>query len=324
MSEDEGSPRKAPEVHEEEEVDFNEQMDEKPDEKDDDEHGKHDDDEEGRGRKRARPEDKEGEELVTKLLEKPIAKRADTRGRRLLGSMMGHLMSAKTRLNKEGLLDPAKRRAAVAKADKARLEKEVMFGEKKLDRQYGWMKKYIQTQAEPPIFYLPRKHTAKTEALLDDSREAVEQKVNLLKAQLRHQTFSGLIDNFDSFEYPEKQHWQQQKQRHDEYQKKDQEEHHQEQEKGKTHEDEQDASRQDAHEKLVVTKKEASPRKRSRSGSAPRGEDREQDDHQQQQDREQQDRDDDHHDKDRAREREDSAPVQAKPVPGSPSPSPDE
>jgi hypothetical protein len=39
---------------------------------------------------------------------------------------------------------------------------------------------YVKTKATPPIFYLPAEHTSKTEALLKETRSAIEGKNNNL------------------------------------------------------------------------------------------------------------------------------------------------
>lgn len=153
----------------------------------------------GEGRKRPRNDVKESaEELVNKLLTRPIAKKADVRGRRLLGGLMSHLLSAKSRLKEEGLLDPSKRRATEAKADRAAQEKETQYLEKRLERHYTAMKNFIRTRAEPTVFYLPKKHTSKTQGRLDETKDAVEQKIKALKVHLR-------ATSYDPLEEPKKE-----------------------------------------------------------------------------------------------------------------------
>jgi len=145
-------------------------------------------------RKRGRETRGDADALVSKLMERPIAKKADVRGRRLLGAMMGHLVQAKSRLKAEGLLDPKKRIMAEVKADRAAQEKEMGYLERRLEKHYTAMKNFIRTRAEPTIFYLPKKHTPKTQSCLEETRSAIEQKINALKVHLRSTTFGEDVE----------------------------------------------------------------------------------------------------------------------------------
>lgn len=138
----------------------------------------------------------DAEALVSQLLKKPTAKQADNRGRRLLGSMMGHLVSARSRLKDEGLLDQRRRRqVAEDQSERIAKEKELVHLEKRLERHYTAMKNFIRTRAEPTIFYLPKKLSSRSEGNLEETRDAIEAKIKDLRVSLRAGTpFEGAPD----------------------------------------------------------------------------------------------------------------------------------
>merc|ERR1719343_957858 len=91
---------------------------------------------------------------------------------------------------------PKKSREEVAKqtrADQAQArergrkmhQKEMVLLQRRLEAHYGLMKQFIRTRSEPTIFYLPVKHTSKTERYLEETKVAIEQKISSLKAHLQ-------------------------------------------------------------------------------------------------------------------------------------------
>jgi len=162
----------------------------------------------GRGKRTRKKREKEG---------RPT--KADPRSRNLFGKMLGHLHSAKDRLNKEKTTKSGQMQmAALAKVDekvnltkmnikefrkgqfstnmveeKAKLvEIEKMIGEKeklllqrRLEQHYGLMMNFIRTKAQPTIFFMPAKHTRDSEKQLEETRAAIKHKISSLKVQLQ-------------------------------------------------------------------------------------------------------------------------------------------
>lgn len=56
---------------------------------------------------------------------------------------------------------------------------------KRLENHYGRMRHFIRTRAEPTIFYLPAKQTNLTTELLDDTRQAIDSKIDSLKETIK-------------------------------------------------------------------------------------------------------------------------------------------
>merc|ERR1719343_41973 len=90
---------------------------------------------------------------------------------------------------------PKKSREEVAKqtrADQAQArergrkmhQKEMVLLQRRLEAHYGLMKQFIRTRSEPTIFYLPVKHTSKTERYLEETKMAIDSKISSLKAHL--------------------------------------------------------------------------------------------------------------------------------------------
>merc|ERR1719163_1992108 len=69
--------------------------------------------------------------------------------------------------------------------DKSIEEKETLLLQKRLKQHYSLMMNFIRTKAEPTIFYLPAKHTPRTEQLLKETRVAIRHKVASLEADLQ-------------------------------------------------------------------------------------------------------------------------------------------
>mmetsp|Transcript_58757 Transcript_58757/g.177601 ORF Transcript_58757/g.177601 Transcript_58757/m.177601 type:complete len:308 (-) Transcript_58757:12-935(-) len=141
----------------------------------------------------------------------------DPRSRNLFGKMLGHLHSAKTRLESEkgwkttelnqkaqerlqeklslnrlniqewrkSQFEQQKREeeAKAKEIDKAIEEKELLLLQKRLEAHYSLMMNFIRTKAEPTIFYLPAKHTKDTEQMLKETRAAIKHKIASLKVQ---------------------------------------------------------------------------------------------------------------------------------------------
>jgi len=146
-------------------------------------------------------------------------KRNDPRSRNLFGKLLGHLHSAKTRLDSEKGSKAAElnakaqekieeklslskmnikefrkaqfgnrkkeEEAKVVEIDKSIEEMECLLLQKRLEGHYSLMMNFIRTKAEPTIFYLPAKHTKDTEHSLEETRAAIKHKVASLKVQLR-------------------------------------------------------------------------------------------------------------------------------------------
>jgi len=143
----------------------------------------------------------------------------DARSRNLFGKLLGHLQSAKNRLeNEKGwksteLNQKAQQRieqklckeklsiqelrrrqfdqqkkeeeAKAAQIDKTIEEKEMLLLQRRLESHYSLMMNFIRTKAEPTIFYLPAKHTKDTEHMLEETRGAIKNKIASLKVQLQ-------------------------------------------------------------------------------------------------------------------------------------------
>mmetsp|Transcript_45874 Transcript_45874/g.116663 ORF Transcript_45874/g.116663 Transcript_45874/m.116663 type:complete len:230 (+) Transcript_45874:1793-2482(+) len=90
---------------------------------------------------------------------------------------------------------PKERRRDAGKAnhepenDRATHDKEMHLLQQRLEGHYTDMKNFIRTRAEPTIFYLPAKHTSKTQRCLEETRSAIEQKIRALKVHLRSAVF---------------------------------------------------------------------------------------------------------------------------------------
>jgi len=125
---------------------------------------------------------------------------ADVRGRKIVGTLMGHLASAKKQLAEEGKPKKARRKATGSHEgtkrhercteeeqdiDRAIQEKEMLLLQQRLEGHYMHMKNFIRTKVEPTIFYLPVKHTPETERFLEETRRAIEQKIRSLKTHLQ-------------------------------------------------------------------------------------------------------------------------------------------
>jgi len=145
-------------------------------------------------------------------------KRPDPRSRNLFGKMLGHLHSAKTRLEKEkatkrseatqAVQDRVEEKLQLSKLNikefrksqfeaqkkeeeikASALEKEIedkvqQLLQRDLESYYSTMKNFIRTKAEPPIFYLPAVHTKETEHALEENRASIKHKIASLRVQL--------------------------------------------------------------------------------------------------------------------------------------------
>jgi len=145
--------------------------------------------------------------------------KADPRSRNLFGKMLGHLHSARNRLQTEKdskaaeLHQKAEKRieekialskvnikefrkdkfeqqkqeeaAKVLDIEKTIREKEMLLLQRRLERHYEKMMNFIRTQAEPTIFYLPKKHNKETERALEETKAAIKHKIASLKVQLQ-------------------------------------------------------------------------------------------------------------------------------------------
>eukprot|EP00929_Paragymnodinium_shiwhaense_P047325 TRINITY_DN23_c1_g1_i2.p1 TRINITY_DN23_c1_g1~~TRINITY_DN23_c1_g1_i2.p1 ORF type:complete len:369 (+),score=137.60 TRINITY_DN23_c1_g1_i2:95-1108(+) len=146
-------------------------------------------------------------------------KATDKRSRAMFGGLLGHLKAAKSRLETEkGWQSMQKRQEALQRLDEKMVaqsatqlekrkamfaeqrkeeeakskeitqtiaEKEALLLQRRLESHYSLMMNFIRTKAEPTIFYLPGRGTKKTDALLEDTRSAIKNKIRTLKTQLK-------------------------------------------------------------------------------------------------------------------------------------------
>ncbi|CAE7390746.1 unnamed protein product [Symbiodinium sp. CCMP2592] len=147
--------------------------------------------------------------------------KADPRSRNLFGKLLGHLHSAKDRLQKEktskmGELQQKalsrvedkvnlnkmnikefrkgqfekqlqEEQAKAAEIEKQIEEKEVLLLQRRLENHYSLMMNFIRTEVQPTIFFLPNKHTRDTEKQLEESRDALKNKIATLRMQFRQE-----------------------------------------------------------------------------------------------------------------------------------------
>ncbi|CAE7597935.1 unnamed protein product [Symbiodinium natans] len=147
--------------------------------------------------------------------------KTDPRSRNLFGKLLGHLHSAKDRLQKEktskmgelqqkamGRVEDkvnlnkmnikefrkgqfekqlVEEQAKAAEIEKQIEEKEVLLLQRRLENHYSLMMNYIRTEVQPTIFFLPAKHTRDTEKQLEESRDALKNKIATLRMQFRHE-----------------------------------------------------------------------------------------------------------------------------------------
>eukprot|EP00434_Breviolum_minutum_P009010 symbB.v1.2.007934.t1/scaffold495.1/size259991/18 len=166
-------------------------------------------------RKRKREEDAE----KRKKEGKPT--KTDPRSRNLFGKLLGHLHSAKERLQKEKTSKIGELRqkalsrveekvnvsrlnikefrkgefekqlveeqAKVAEIEKQLEAKEVLLLQRRLENHYSLMMNYICTEVHPPIFFLPAKHTRDTEKQLDNTRAGIKKKIATLRLSFRQE-----------------------------------------------------------------------------------------------------------------------------------------
>jgi len=146
-------------------------------------------------------------------------KKVDARSRLMFGKLIGHLQSAKKRLElekgwkstelnlkavarleqkltheKTNIKELRKRQfeqqrreeeLKVAQIEKNIEEKEILLLQRRLEGHYSLMMNFIRTKAEPTIFYLPAKHTKDTDHVLEETRAAIKHKIASLKVQLQ-------------------------------------------------------------------------------------------------------------------------------------------
>jgi len=136
----------------------------------------------------------------------PIKKSTKARNKMFMGNLLGHLAKAKTGLEKER--DTQKRRlqeeteervvvklreerktiAEQRQRDEAlrRLQaREMQFLNQRLNKHYNHMRNFIRTKSEPTIFFLPKKHNPVTLQLLQDTRDDIDRKLEILKEDLQ-------------------------------------------------------------------------------------------------------------------------------------------
>jgi len=75
-----------------------------------------------------------------------------------------------------------KRREEEIEIKKQRRAKAIEFDANEKEAHFRRLQRFIQTQAKPPLFYLPAKHTPETEKLLDESSKSIEALIEKLRA----------------------------------------------------------------------------------------------------------------------------------------------
>jgi len=90
-------------------------------------------------------------------------------------------------------------RAKQADADAKAEAKEMRALQGRLEDHYSSMKNFIRTRAEPTIFYLPAKLNGEAQRQLEETREAISQKIKSLKKHLRA-TAGGNDEQYDDSE----------------------------------------------------------------------------------------------------------------------------
>lgn len=191
---------------EKEKGDDDKENEEKDKEKDKDE----DDDkkEDGDDKKERRRSDKSGR-----------PKQSDPRSRNLFGKLLGHLHSAKSKLEMEKSAKSTELRQQASQRLEEKLntskmnikefrkhsfeqqikdeavksqelfkiiqEKELLLLQRRLESHYSLMMNFIKTEAQPTIFYLPSRHSRDTEQKLEDTRATIKHKIASLKVQLQ-------------------------------------------------------------------------------------------------------------------------------------------
>eukprot|EP00927_Polykrikos_kofoidii_P075506 TRINITY_DN7174_c0_g1_i2.p1 TRINITY_DN7174_c0_g1~~TRINITY_DN7174_c0_g1_i2.p1 ORF type:complete len:504 (-),score=89.73 TRINITY_DN7174_c0_g1_i2:177-1688(-) len=80
-------------------------------------------------------------------------------------------------------------------------QKEMSLLQHRLEAHYSLMKNFIRTRSEPTIFYLPVKHTPKTERYLEESKAAIDQKILSLRTHLQTMPDNDMIEGSDFEEH---------------------------------------------------------------------------------------------------------------------------
>ncbi|KAF4680265.1 hypothetical protein FOZ60_013774 [Perkinsus olseni] len=141
----------------------------------------------------------------------PQIRESMKRNRRMFGNLLGHLGSAKQRLEKDRKRDAAQRQEECAqrveaklarqrnnlreirrleweerrKQDRERLEqvlkemeaKKIELLKIRLQSHYKQMTGFIRTNAQPSVFYLPKHHNSESKELLEQTKQQIEQKI---------------------------------------------------------------------------------------------------------------------------------------------------
>lgn len=79
----------------------------------------------------------------------------------------------------------SKEESRLHEIDKMLQQKETVLLQGRLENHYSLMMNFIRTKAEPTIFYLPAKHTSTTEKFLQETRQAIKNKIASLSVQLQ-------------------------------------------------------------------------------------------------------------------------------------------
>lgn len=127
------------------------------------------------------------------------------RNAKFMGNLLGHLGKAKKNLEKEREGDKRRCQEEVeervfnklreerkiiaekrAKDEEARRlqAKQMQLLHQRLVKHYSTMRHFIRTKTEPAIFFLPKKHNSVTLQLLQETRDDIDRKLEMLKEDL--------------------------------------------------------------------------------------------------------------------------------------------
>mmetsp|Transcript_88754 Transcript_88754/g.141314 ORF Transcript_88754/g.141314 Transcript_88754/m.141314 type:complete len:298 (+) Transcript_88754:57-950(+) len=209
----------------------------KEDGEEDEEKEKDEKEEDGEKKEQEESRKRKREEDVEQRKKEGRPTKADPRSRNLFGKLLGHLHSAKDRLQKEktskvGELQQKalmkveekvniskmnlkefrrgeftktleEEQARVLEIEKQIEQKEVVLLQRRLENHYSLMMNFIRTEVSPPIFFLPAKHTRDTEKQLEATRAGIKGKIAALKHQLPQVPEAEMKGAEDQKEEPE-------------------------------------------------------------------------------------------------------------------------
>ncbi|OQS07481.1 hypothetical protein THRCLA_00515 [Thraustotheca clavata] len=152
-------------------------------------------DHENSPRKRgSRDLDRSGDEKRRRVTreEKPMPEEVVKRSKRMFGQLMGHL-DAKTKEQSQRVFGLAHQRSEIRRLEttltntKQTAKEKIEKLERKLTMSIEYERhqaRFLRTTAPIPIFYVPARHTKETQAVVDASMEAVEEKIKVRRREL--------------------------------------------------------------------------------------------------------------------------------------------